>query len=70
MSEPNNPAQEQPTGNRSIIDKAETTHLPSEDPNVAASPGDNDHENHIGDPADDDGGVGEITARLDAGEQI
>ena len=50
---------------RTIIDRADAASLAPDDPNLAAHPGDNDHENHIGDPTDDDLGVAVALATLD-----
>ncbi len=41
------------TGHRDAIDLHEVDQLTAGDPNLAASGGDNDHHNHIGDDADD-----------------
>ncbi len=41
-------------GYRAVVDQEEVVDLPATDPNVAAAPGDCDHENHIGEELDHD----------------
>ncbi len=50
---------------RSIIDRATVGTLPATDPNLAAAAGDCDHENHIGDPVDEDPDVLAALATID-----
>ncbi len=57
----------EPENTRSIIDRNAAAQLPPHDPNVACSQGDHDHENHIGDPVDDDPEVAAAMAQLAAG---
>lgn len=52
MSEPFMPTPVD-SGDRDVIDEREAEQLGADNPNVAASPGDNIHETHIGDEAED-----------------
>lgn len=54
---------------RSVIDEQETADLASADPNLAAGKGDYNHEDHIGEDADDDLGVAAAESRLDFGDE-
>lgn len=72
MTEPAVPAPDQAAfdaadaaaGYRTVLDDEAAAELEPGDPNLAAAPGTYDHENHIGDAVDDDGGVGAAGARL------
>lgn len=54
-------------GYRDVLDDEAGDELAATDPNLAAAQGDYNHEDHIGEPVDDDLGVGAAGARLDAG---
>lgn len=58
--------QNEAAGYRTVLDDEEADQLPADDPNVAAEHGDYNHEDHIGEPVDDDGGVAAALLKLKA----
>jgi hypothetical protein len=55
-------------GYRAVVDQEEVGELPADDPNVAASQGDHDHENRIGSELDEDPAAGAGDETSDTGE--
>lgn len=65
---PDSDAADQAAGYRYIIDTADAAQAPGTNPNIAASIGDHDHHNHIGEEVEDDHGVAAAGEALDQGE--